>query len=243
MFSQEFKYSENITVYPVKMKDILMFQAFSQSIIVRKNSVFRDKKIIKMSYLEFLLYCFNNRALEEQYEINGLSDYFLYALHLLQLCCREARVGINKQSGNIFINEEEITPQIFDDLRRIIILQNDIDFDIDEFINSDTEKYLQRAQKMLNKSKNDPNIEDYIDSLVIAMHTSEDVIMKMTIRKFYRYLKRYRLCEFYQIAKAGESSGFVKYKEPLEYWMVSLDVNDKYSEVKTDENELRGKVH
>lgn len=242
IYNKPFEYSKNIIIHPVTMNDVVTFQLLSQSITVRKNSTFHDKQIIKMTYLDFLLYCFSNKELEEQYKITGLSQYYFYAVQLLQLCCKDAEVKINQQTGQIIINEELVTPQIFDDLRRIIIIQNDIDFDIDEFLNYDTEQRLLKAQKDLNKNDDKANIEDYIDSLVIAMHTTEDRIMNMTIRKFWRYIKRYNLHENYTIMRTGECSGIVSFKEPIKHWMISLEVDDKYQHLKTDENELRSKI-
>lgn len=242
IYNKPVKYTENIILYPVTMNDIVAFQALSQSITVRKNSTFHEKKIIKMTYLDFLLFAFGNEELEIQYEIIGLSQYFIYAIQLLQLCCKDSEIKLNQQTGQIVINGEVITPQVFDDLRRIIIIQNDIDFDIDEFLNYDTEQRLLKAQKDLDKDKDKANIEDYIDSLVIAMHTTEDRIMEMTIRKFWRYIKRYNLHENYTIMRTGECSGMVSFKEPIKHWMVSLEEDDKYKHLKADENELRSKI-
>lgn len=242
IYNKPVKYTENIILYPVTMNDIVTFQALSQSITVRKNSTFHEKQIIKMTYLDFLLYCLGNEELEKQYKIIGLSQYFFYAIQLLQLCCRDAEIKLNQQTGQIIINGEVITPQIFDDLRRIIIIQNDIDFDIDEFLNYDTEQRLIKAQQHLDRDNNKANIEDYIDSLVIAMHTTEDRIMNMTIRKFWRYIKRYNLHENYTIMRTGECSGMVSFKEPIKHWMVSLEEEDKYKHLKVDENELRSKI-
>ena len=242
IYNKPVKYTENIILYPVTMNDIITFQALSQSITVRKNSTFHEKQIIKMTYLDFLLYCLGNEELEKQYKIIGLSQYFFYAIQLLQLCCKDAEIKLNQQTGQIIINDEVITPQMFDDLRRIIIIQNDIDFDIDEFLNYDTEQRLLKAQKDLDKDKDKANIEDYIDSLVIAMHTTEDRIMEMTIRKFWRYIKRYNLHENYTIMRTGECSGMVSFKEPIKHWMISLEEDDKYKHLKADENEIRGKI-
>lgn len=242
IYNKPIRYSNSIVVYPVTMEHILTFNALKQSIIVRKNSTFRDKKIIKMTYLDFLFYCVGNTQLEEEYQIRNLSQYFSYALSLLRLVCKDSKIVINNITGEIFINEELITSQIFDDLRRIIIIQNDIDFDIDEFLNYDTEQRLLKAQKDTYKNKNDADVEDYIDSLVIAMNTTEERIMNMTIRKFWRYIKRYQLHENYTIAKTGESTGFVKYKEPIKHWMISLDEDDKYSHLKANEDEIRSKI-
>ena len=151
IYNKPVKYTENIILYPVTMNDIVTFQALSQSITVRKNSTFHEKQIIKMTYLDFLLYCLGNEELEKQYKIIGLSQYFFYAIQLLQLCCKDAEIKLNQQTGQIVINGEVITPQVFDDLRRIIIIQNDIDFDIDEFLNYDTEQRLLKAQKDLTR--------------------------------------------------------------------------------------------
>lgn len=242
IFNKEIPYNDKITLYPVMMKDILSFQFLSQSLTVRKNSTFHEKEIIKMTYLEFLLYSLGNKELEIQYQIPGLSHYFLYAVKLLQMCCKDADIQIDEKSGQIFINQERISSKIFDDLRRIIIIQNDIDFDMDEFLHHDTEQRLMKARNDLNKGESRANMEDYIDSLVIAMNTTEDRIMNMSIRKFWRYIKRYQLRESYTIAKTGECSGMVSFKEPLKHWMTSFEEDDKYKELKTDETSLRRKL-
>lgn len=242
IFNKPFQYNEQIIFSPVTMKDIVFFQTLSESITIRKNSVFREKKIIKMSYLEFLIYSYGNKDLEEQYKMPGLSEFILYAIQLLKLCCKGSEIEITEGFGQIFMNGVLITSEIFDDLRKIIIIQNDIDFDIDEFINYDTETRLKDAENKQSRDKPKVNIEDYIDSLVIAMNVTEDKIMDMTIRKFWRYIKRYQLHENYTIAKTGECSGLVKYKEPISHWMVSLEEDDKYKNLKTDESELRSKI-
>ena len=65
------------------------------------------------------------------------------------------------------INGIEITPEQFDDIRRIIILQNGIDFDIDEFINRDTEEALLKAQNATS-GKDTSTLEDYVDSVCLG---------------------------------------------------------------------------
>lgn len=242
IYDKPIKYTDNIVLYPVTMNDIISFQILSQSITVRKNSIFREKQIIKMTYLDFLFYCLGNKELEIEYKIADLSIYYLYAVQLLQLCCKNSEIKLSQQN-QIVINGEIITPSMFDDLRRIIIIQNDIDFDIDEFVNHDTEQRLLKAQKDSIRDKNNVNIEDYIDSLVIALNITVDKVMNMTIRKFWRYIKRYQLRESYTILKTGECSGMVKFKEPIEYWIKSLDEDDKFKNLKMDEESLKNKIN
>lgn len=195
-----------------------------------------------MNYLDFLFYSFNNKELESQYNIPELSYYLLYFVQLFKLCCKTDNIHFGNQANQLYINNILITPEIFDDIRRIIIIQNDIDFDIDEFINYDTEQRLLRAQKDITKEESKSNIEDYIDSLIVAMNVTEERVMNMTVRKFWRYIKRYQLHEGYTIAKTGEYSGMVSFKQPIEHWMKSLEEDDKYKHLKTDENELKSKI-
>lgn len=240
IYNDPFRYNEHITLYPVTMKDIILFQSLTCSITVRKNSIFHSKKIIKMDYLNFLFFALGNIELEKEYSIIGLSQYLILTLQLLQLCCQNQEVKITQEG--LSINNEIITPEVFEDLRRIIIIQNDIDFDIDEFLNYDTEQRLLKAQKDLNKDEIKATVEDYIDSLIIAMSTTEEYVKNMSIRKFWRYIKRYQLHEGYTIAKTGECSGMVSFKEPIKHWMISLEDDDKYKNLKTDENSLKGKL-
>lgn len=121
IYNKPFPYNEHILLYPITMNDIISFQFLSKSISVRKNSIFHEKKIIKMNYLDFLFYCFNNNELETAYKIDGLSQYLIYFLELIKLCCKNTNININDQLNQIYINNFLITPQILDDLRRIII--------------------------------------------------------------------------------------------------------------------------
>lgn len=240
LFNDPIQYKE-IQLYPITMKDILLFQMFSPSLTVRKDSIFHDKKIIKMNYLDFLKYCYGNGELEKHYNIVGLSQYYLFAINLLKMCCKEEEVGVDHE-GNITINGVSITHEEFDDLRRIIIAQNGIDFDVDEFIHYDTAQNLLKAERDVQKERDSATLEDYIDSLVVALNTTENRIKNMTIRKFYRYLRRYQSQEFYQMAKSGEYTGMVSFKEPIPYWMSSLDEDDKYENIKTNTDEIKSKI-
>jgi len=239
LYSQPFQY-EDVMLYPVCMDQVLDFLALSKSITIRKDSTFREKAIIKMTYLDFLVHCALHPELDEKYKIDSLHKYFQFTIYLLQMVCKNQEFKI--VGGYLYINNMKITSEIFDDLRRIIILQNDIEFDIDEFIHHDTEIALQKAKDANNKNADEVTIEDYIDSLSIAIGYSEEQIMKMSIRKFWRYIKRYNLFENYQICKTAEQSGMVKYKEPIKYWITSIDEKDRYKDLKADEGTLRGKV-
>ncbi|HAU88127.1 MAG TPA: hypothetical protein DCW90_22410, partial [Lachnospiraceae bacterium] len=233
LFSSPYHYTKDLILYPILMENILVFSILKSSIIVRKNSIFPVKKIIKMSYLDFLFYSYDNIELAKEFEMPLLPKYYSFAFDLLKLVFKGQEVKVNTIKGGFMINGIEITPEQFDDIRRIIILQNGIDFDIDEFINRDTEEALMKAQNATS-GKDTSTLEDYVDSVCLGMGIAEADVKKMPIRKFWRYVKRISKRDVFNIMKTAETSGMVKLKEPVEYWMSDIETNDKYKEVKTD---------
>ena len=71
LFSSPYHYTKDLILYPILMEDILVFSILKSSIIVRKNSIFPVKKIIKMSYLDFLFYSYDNIELAKEFEKNN----------------------------------------------------------------------------------------------------------------------------------------------------------------------------
>ena len=244
IYNKEIKYNEHITLYPIKMKDIITFQQYQMALTLRKDAIFQDKQIIKMGYLEFIKYACRNDELAQKYNMPLLPFYYDFIIGILQLTCGEdVEIKYNTSTLDFSINDFLVTDEVFDDLRKIIIIQNDIDFDIDEFMNIDTVKALEKAREFeAKKNKEKADIDDYIDSLIIGMKVTEEYVSNMTIRKFWRYKKRINKHEEYEACRSGQMSGMVTFKEPIQHWMTSIEVTDKYENLKTDEDELRSKI-
>ena len=244
IYNKEIKYNEHITLYPIKMKDIITFQQYQMALTLRKDAIFQDKQIIKMGYLEFIKYACRNDELAQKYNMPLLPFYYDFIIGILQLTCGEdVEIKYNTSTLDFSINDFLVTDEVFDDLRKIIIIQNDIDFDIDEFMNIDTVKALEKAREFeAKKNKEKADIEDYIDSLIIGLKVTEDYVSNLTIRKFWRYIKRINKHEEYEACRSGQMSGMVTFKEPIQHWMTSIEVTDKYENLKTDEEELRSKI-
>ena len=244
IYNKEIKYNEHITLYPIKMKDIITFQQYQMALTLRKDAIFQDKQIIKMGYLEFIKYACRNDELAQKYNMPLLPFYYDFIIGILQLTCGEdVEIKYNTSTLDFSINDFLITDEVFDDLRKIIIIQNDIDFDIDEFMNIDTVKALEKAREFeAKKNKEKADIEDYIDSIIIGLKVTEEYVSNLTIRKFWRYIKRINKHEEYEACRSGQMSGMVTFKEPIQHWMTSIEVTDKYENLKTDEEELRSKI-
>ena len=226
------------------MKDIITFQQYQMALTLRKDAIFQDKQIIKMGYLEFIKYACRNDELAQKYNMPLLPFYYDFIIGILQLTCGEdVEIKYNTSTLDFSINDFLITDEVFDDLRKIIIIQNDIDFDIDEFMNIDTVKALEKAREFeAKKNKEKADIEDYIDSIIIGLKVTEEYVSNLTIRKFWRYIKRINKHEEYEACRSGQMSGMVTFKEPIQHWMTSIEVTDKYENLKTDEEELRSKI-
>lgn len=240
MYNKPFPYTKNILIYPVTMENVLEFQVLQSALTIRKDSTFPEKQIIKMTYYDFLKFCFQNEEFASKYNMPFLTECYGYVWKLLSMVCKvpENEIEINKRM-NFVVNGDEITDKEFNDIRHIIIIQNDINFDIDEFIHYDTEQALKKASEKNQKLDNDKStIEDYIDSLVIALHATEQDIMNMSIRKFWRYIERVNQHDDYTMRRTGECSGMVKYKDPIKHWMTALNNKDKYDNLKMSESEL-----
>ena len=244
IYNKEIKYNEHITLYPIKMKDIITFQQYQMALTLRKDAIFQDKQIIKMGYLEFIKYACRNDELAQKYNMPLLPFYYDFIIGILQLTCGEdVEIKYNTSTLDFSINDFLVTDEVFDDLRKIIIIQNDIDFDVDEFMNIDTVKALEKAREFeAKKNKEKADIEDYIDSIIIGLKVTEDYVSNLTIRKFWRYIKRINKHEEYEACRSGQMSGMVTFKEPIQHWMTSIEVTDKYENLKTDEEELRSKI-
>lgn len=245
MYSQPIPYNDVLTFYPVLMKDYLSFQIYAQALQVRKNSWFGSKEIIKMGYGEFLFYASTHPELGNQVEKTWLSNAYTYFLLVLILCSHISTevLKYSPDTGQIQVKDYILTETDIDNIRRIIILQNGIDFDVDEFLNYDTEKALEKAQKSSKHSEDKATLEDYVDSMMIALHFDEVQISEMPVRKFWRLIQRFNLHEDYLIKRQGECSGMVTFKEPIKHWMIELNHGDKYKSLKTNEDSIRQKIN
>lgn len=244
IFNKEFHYSDTITLYPVQMRDIIEFQQCQSALTLRKDSIFQEKEFIKMQYFDFIKFAYGNFKLAQQYNLPFLPLYYNFILKLLNLVCGENTIiKVNEKNLDIIINDTLITNDIFENLRKIILLQNDIDYNIDEFINADTINALEKAHAFeAKKRKEKSDIEDYIDSLIIELKVPEEYVSSLTIRKFWRYIKRINKHEEYQSCRCAQLGGMVKFKEPIQHWMTSVETTDPYADVKADEKEIRRKV-
>jgi hypothetical protein len=239
---------KNIKIYPVTVKDYLLFNVYSQCLTIDKNSI-PDPKIISMTYMEYIF-----RITEE----NPIDyPYLIWYDRLLHMCLKEEdtfekieesikRYRYDKKGKPIFtIREETYTSDDFDEIKKIIAEQNLVEL-IDENISKEVRDSMEKAREFKRKLSGEKtaSVEDYIIALSIATGSTLEYIYSLTIRKFIKSIRRMDNLIHYKIYLASSMSGMVEFKDKsfIKHWLTSLDDEDKYGDVTVSLQDMQDKV-
>lgn len=168
-----------INIYPVLLENSIFFNTSYGILDIDKNSS-SDPEIISMSYLKFLL---TKILLEDNYK-----QQFYNICHLcLHMDLPYISLDKNKKPLLMEIDKETnqplfvITQKEFDEIKRIILYQNILDYD-DQYINPDLKKAMQEQDELMTKNINPPSLERRI--AIISSHTgiTQKEQFKMSLR-------------------------------------------------------------
>lgn len=238
----------NIKLYPVTVKDYLLFNIYAQCLLLEKNSI-PDPKIIMMSELEYIFY-----ATAQDFEKNPFLFWFD---RLLSLCIRDdesfkdiqksiRRYGQASENEKPYftIGEEKYYSSDFAEIKNIIARQNLLELP-DENISKEVRDSLEKAREYKNKMNGKPaSFEDYLVSLSVSTGWTLDFIYNMSIRKFTKSIRRMDNLIHYKIYLASSMSGMVEFKDKsfIKHWLTDLEDKEKYDDVSMDLNEVQNKI-
>lgn len=157
---------KQIEIHPIKVKDSELFLSWIDILNIDKNSI-PNPKYISMSYLDFIL-----QVLILSKEKN--SPIFAQKLcNILALCLNWVDDSIDVQylrpnDPILIYKDQKINSKYFEDIRRIILYQNILDFD-DSYINPDVKKVIEEQEMLQAKQYAVPNLERKI--AIISSHT------------------------------------------------------------------------
>lgn len=164
-----------IEIKPVLVKDSEFYASSLKYFTIDKNEI-PDPKIIQMSYLQFVI-----EVLFAQDE-----DARQAMINICRLCLGIETLAVMKNDmgrymlvdvdRNIYINSKQ-----FDEIRSIILHQNDQDYD-DEYINPDLKKALEASRELRLKGIDYPNIERRIAIITSHCGLPKQEQLKMTYR-------------------------------------------------------------
>jgi hypothetical protein len=240
----------NIKIYPVTIKDYLLFNVYAGCLTIDKNSI-PDAKIISMSNLEYIYYATSENVNE--------TPYLLWFDRLLEMCLKDdetfkdmvksmKRYDFTKDENPkpyFVIGNEIYKPKDFEVIKQIIAQQNMVEL-IDDNISKEVRDSLEKAKeyKRRESGQNRVPFEDYIVSLSISTGWSLDSIYSMTIRKFLKSIRRMDNLIQYKIYLAASLSGMVTFenKDFIKHWLGNIENEGIYDDVSVSLEELQDKV-
>lgn len=230
---------KGILIYPVKVKDAILFYMSIPTLLINKNRI-PDVKIIQMKYLDYILHLID----KELSEIKDIEDSQIIR-QFYSLMCLSFKVKINQigmlwdengkailkvsdyDCGDGIIKDVFITGAEFEDVKKIICGYNMVELP-DDTIDPKFEQAVEEARKFRNKNADIMgSLEDQFVCIMISTSLTLDDIKELTIRKYQKILERVDFKLHYQIYKTAEMSGAVEFKQPIKHWRTEIK-NDKY---------------
>ena len=151
-----------IEIYPVQLKDSEFFLSSVDLLKIDKNAT-PSVEIIQMSYLQFIC-----DVLLAQSDDNRQRF-----LNILILCLHQENLKIfRNEKGKPFLADDRfdiiITHNDFEDIKRIILYQNFVNFD-DSYVNPDLKQAMLEMDELRSKGIEVPSLERRI--AIISSHT------------------------------------------------------------------------
>lgn len=219
---------EQIEIYPILVKDWVIFEECYDIFNYDKNSS-GVVEIIQMSYLQFLM------------EVIGENDELVFnkLYNILQICCKTENIqyGID-ESGKYFlaIDNKIITSHHFDDIKKIILFQNIVNYD-DTEISADIKKIIDDYNRLSSGDVANPTLETKLSYVGNECGLQKKDMLEMTYREFDNRFNLAIELMGYHINKMAEAQGCT-FKEKLEH-PIYRKIKNKFSQFFSDSNTVK----
>lgn len=252
---QEYK---GIKFYPLKIKDVEYKQKMYNLFAMPKNYI-PNVSIIKASYIKFLLRVIRQQLLEADPEhdlIIDLVDFLCFVTHLDCPTNEEILHGIGSvhlktthdfpdKMGDIqeygfhlFINDKEFSEQDFDDIREIILEQNDSSVEWVEEYKPDLEEKI----NFMKRNEPEISLKDIIYIFCCLTGESEQEVSEKTLFQFNARLEREMMVKNFLAFKPLESAGFISSKnkgeELFKHYFSHIERGGRYDSILVNLNKF-----
>lgn len=172
----ELKCGEILYISPISLKNYMLFITSYSILNIDKNST-NDVEIISMSYLKFLVervFPYSKESIQQFVNIcilcMGLKE------PEIKLTDNKRIVLYDKDNSNLLITQKE-----FDDIKKIILYQNLLNFD-DSYINPELKESMEELDRLKNKNLEPPSLERRIAIITSHCGMNKKEQLEMTIR-------------------------------------------------------------
>ena len=239
-----------ITVYPVLMKDIFIFNRTAGVLLINPLD-FNDPKVAAMSYLELVI---NLCAMQEEFKKNFL-ELMKIVFHIEDTDLRiDIQKNGNQPNYTLLITQEkdeetqediwqEISASKFTKLKDLICFQNGLEV-LDLRQNQDIIK-TKRALAQQASLGGAPSIADQIYSIsAVTGIDVKEIMNNWIVNRFNEMIKACDRIIHYKIYRSAEMSGMVTFKNgiPVKSWLKSEDNSEGKMKTLTEASNAFGGV-
>ena len=217
-----------LNIKPILVKDYPYYEVSKLLLEIPKNEV-NDIEVIKMSYLEYIEKIINS------------SEYFASNMVVLcNLCFGYDKVGFSKHKNKTCLclcDEDEkveyiITPKDFDEIAKIILNQNDSNYD-NRYINPEVKELMESYYKAKSNNFRSPSLEEKKAYTTSKTGIKLSELNEMTYRYFDLIYNSCVSSEIYVAQKMVQCSYKYEVKEDVKHPLFEQK-KDPYAEIFED---------
>lgn len=221
-----------IKIYPVLLKDYNIYSWAKEILLIDKNAI-GDIDIIQMSYLNFLI----NKILANKEEYSS-KLYWIF-----KLCLKEENVKLGDNCIIILDNNKLIKKIIsskeFDDISKIILSYNDINYD-DRYISPEVKEIAEEYYKVKYRDITIPNLQKKKSFVSSKIGKTFSELNELPYREFELIYEACKDSEIYIGQKIIQGSYKYDVKEDISHPLYEKK-RDFYDEIFTNTNVLAEK--
>ncbi|MBO7713337.1 MAG: hypothetical protein J6S85_07175 [Methanobrevibacter sp.] len=224
-----------LNIKPILVKDYPFYEITKGLLEINKNEI-NDIDIIKMSYLEFI---FNLINIDVSYN-NSLIE-----ICRLSLGYDKIAIGLHNNKKCLLLCEEDgtvkyiITSKEFDDISKIILNQNDANYD-NRYVNPEVKELMAEYYKVRHTDFRTPSLEEKKAYVVSKTGMNINQINDMSYRLFDLIYNSCVSSEIYFAQKMVQCSYKYEVKEDVKHPLFEKK-KDPYSEIFEDTSILGNK--
>jgi hypothetical protein len=207
-YPQEYK---KVKLYPILLKDIGHQDIFYR-IFARPKNYIPDIEILKMSYLKFLV-CVVYQTISNDPEdmVKKIVDLMSYITksNVSLLYQKTGSDGHRSLNLKIKIGDVEIDENDFDNIREIVLQQNNLSIEYVEEYNPELEEHL----AFLNRSRSNIDMADEIFSFCAIMKIGLKDIEDYTLFQFNNIFEKLVTLKDFDLYKPLLVSGQISFKD------------------------------
>ena len=238
-----YKLKDKTTIYlkPILVKNYPIYLGCIDILQIPKNDS-SDIKIIQMSYLQYLI----EVLFKQDDPKERINESKLRAI--LSYCLGADYVGFVKNEKNKWVvaicNSEGIIEHIinateFDEIRELILNQNDAHYD-NRYVNPDVKQVMEEYYKIKYADVHPPSLEKKKAFVSSKLGKTFKELGEMNVREFELVYKACADSEIYLANKVTEASYKYEVKNPSQHPLYEPE-RDAFAEIFSDTSVLNGK--